>query len=856
MTNLTVIMNYGNSDIVFRRLKKYTRSREERMMKISIYTHRALGMAGVVALVAGIILTGLATIAGAADNSNTSNHLTFYTNDGQVKSSMEDYGDWFNFEMAFFKGSIYKMFYKLDVSWEHDCIAYYSHGVDETPPESPDLTLLEFCDPPILNSSVNWTCDQQIAGLRLCVFNGRLYVFYLKADAYFTSGSTWRLCYKYYDDTLDVWSEQVVLWSFNLKVPDVQSPPLGGLVVKVMNGLVYLLVQAGSRPLYAFQFDRAGLVNYDPNHLVSFNLESSSDLLLNGDVLLKITDDPNDHREFIAFVTKDDGTNKPAGACKLYVYDPAEGTSGSVAKVANIPNGPNGKGWKDLAVAQGNVDLCEPYSVNALQIWGFPWDDKQLHHTQFVFNDDGKTGSFNLSGWVDLTKVWSSAENSKSYKNYNRGLMAAGAFPSQGTESDGTAVLSMHTWVWWYGKNSGLMAHNHGRSIRYLGDYLRLENPVQTDTSVEKDPNEAWILLGIITALPPYYPNSADPSELEDFLMVQYGLSSTQEISSSVTTENSFSFGYSKNKILKSAGVGGEFGISYSHAVQHTQKQTSTVTTKTQQTFSPIYSDWTTYPNGQEAWALFLAPNISNDPYQVYAPPEAYAASHPNDANNLEFTVYYVYTNGSSLRAYSFDITNPSANPFFKGLTSMPSAYDYKGWSNAAYQRQTTTTDYEILTTTGISAPGSKTTWEIDYDNSIENLKGITNTMSVNAGAFGFNASMSGSIKSSSSVSTTIGTSFAITYDIYTLYDNDPSKYADWNLFLDDIGFDAYLLNAKTSDAFFIPDSCRTTGSMQYPWCLTWYVSYYDNKGGESKERAVKISGGGSSGCFIMSLIE
>lgn len=90
---MTVIMNYGNSDIVFRRLKKYTRSREERMMKIRIYTHRALGMAGVVALVAGIILTGLATIAGAADNSNTSNHLTFYTNDGQVKSSMEDYGD-------------------------------------------------------------------------------------------------------------------------------------------------------------------------------------------------------------------------------------------------------------------------------------------------------------------------------------------------------------------------------------------------------------------------------------------------------------------------------------------------------------------------------------------------------------------------------------------------------------------------------------------------------------------------------------------------------------------------------------------------------------------------------------------
>jgi hypothetical protein len=823
-------------------------------MKTRNHIHRALGMAGVLALVTGTILTGLATIAAAADNSSNSIHLAFYTNDGQVKSSSDTYPTWYNFDMAFYNGSIYKMFYRVAVTDEHDCIAYYFHGVDQTPPESPNLTLLDFCDPPILNTQT-YVCDQQMAGLRLCVFNGRLYVFYLKADAWYTTGSTWRLCYKYYDDALDAWSDQVVLWSFKFKVPDDQYPPLGGLVVKVMNGFVYLLVQAGSRPLYAFQFDGANLVNYDPNHLVSFNLESSSDLLLNGDVLLKITDNPDDNREIIAFVTKDDGASNPTGACKLYVYDPAEGTSGSVVKVANIPKGPNGKGWKDLAVAQGNVDLCEPYSVNALQIWGFPWDDKQLHHTQFVFNDDGKTGNFNSSGWLDLTKVWSDAENSKSFKNDMRGLMAAGAFPSQTTEADGTAVLSMHTWVWWYGKNSGIMAHNHGRSIRYLGDYLRLENPVQTDTSVEKDPNEAWILLGIITALPPYYPNGASPTELEEFLEVQYGLSSTQEISSSVTTENSFSFGYSKNKILKSSGVGGQFGISYSHAVQHTQKQTTTVTTKTQQTFSPIFSDWSTYPNGEEAWALFLAPNISNDPYQVYSPPETYATSHPNEANNLEFTVYYLYTNGSSLKAYSFDITNPGATPFFEGFGAMPSAYNYKGWSDAAYERQNTT-DYEILTTTGISAPGSQTTWEINYDKNITNEKEITNTMSVNAGAFGFNASMKGSIQSSSSVSTTIGTSFAITYDLYTLYDNDPSKYPDWKLFLDDIGLDAYLLNAKTSDAFFIPNSCRTSGCNQYPWCLTWYVSYYDNKGGESKVRAVRGGGGSSGGCFIMSLTE
>jgi len=792
-----------------------------------------------------LFLAGPVTVAEANDESNSSSYLAKYDNDNQVEWTC-CYPTWWNFEMAFYNGLIYKMFYRLDAFYEHDCIAYYAHGVDDPPQESPKLTLLDFCDKPILNTP-DYRCDQQIAGLRLCAFNGRLYVFYLKADAGYTYGHTWKLCFKLWDDDSETWSQQQTLWTFNGGTIAYQTePPLGGLVVKVMNGLVHLLLQAGGYPLYAFQFDGAKLVNYDPSHLPAFNLESTSDLLLNGDVFLKLTDDPNDHRECIAFLTKDDGLYKPTGVCKLYVFDPAEGTYGSVIKVTAIPNGPNGKGWKDLAVAQGNVDKCEPYNINALQIWGLPWDDKQLHHIQYIFNDDGKGGNFNSSGWVDVTQYWNDAENSKYYKNGMRGLLAAFSVPSQKTEADGTAALSMHTWVWWFARTSA--SHCHGRSIKYLSDYLRIENPTQTDTSVEKDPNEAWILLGVITALPPYYPNSAKPADLDGFLAVNYGLSSTKEISSSVTTDNSFSFGYSKKDILKAEGIDGEFGMSYTRAVQHTQKQTSTVTKNAQQTFSPVYVDWPDYPDGQEAWALFLAPNISNDPYQVYAPPETYAGSHPNPGNDLEFTSYYVYTNGTSLRAYSFDITKPDTNPFFKGLSSMPSAYNYKGWSNEAYQRQPTA-DYEILATTGITAPGSKTTWGIEYEDKVENQNAIKNTIKVSAGAFGFKTDMEGSIVSSSSVSTTIGKSFEITYALYTLYENDPNKYPDWKLFLTDIGFDAYLLNAKTSDAFFIPDSCRTSDSKQYPWCLTWYVNYYINKGGESVGVSPR---GSSSGCFIM----
>lgn len=786
------------------------------------------GMACVRAVLAMAVLAASAADAIAADlvdGSNGSLHLSTYEKDDQVSWTWPTVS-WNNFDMAFYNGNVYK-------AYSHSkSIYYYTHGADDPPQESPDLVRIE-CG------------SRDLVAQRLCVFNGRLYLFYVNAIFYSTfsgdRGYEYTLTYRSWDDALAQWSDPIALKTWLLEY-QAQICERAGMVVRVMNGSAYILFQVvnGYPSLAALRFDGAKLTGetwYDM---------PVGELLLNGDVIPKITEDPQDHRACIAFVTKNDGSGGSAGECTLRVYDPSAGT---VAKVCKIPNGPNGKGWKDMALVQGNVDLCTAYKVSAIQLWGLPWDGKQLHHTQFVFNDAGTSGSFNPSGWVDVTGAWPDAENSEYFDNDMSGLLAVFSAPSDVVEQGtGTEALQMHTWVWWFASTTS--AHCKGRSMKYLADYLRLENPNQTDTSLDKEPNDAWILLGIITALPPYYPNGADPTELDLLIDVQYGLSSTQEIKSTVTTDASFSFGYSQGGILKSAGVDGEFGITYSHAVQHTKAQSTKVTSYTHQKFSPLFSDQANYPEGQEAWALFLAPNVCNDPYQVYSPPESYAAVHPNAANDLGFTAYYMYTSSTSVKAYSFDITKPDATDFFAGFPPMPSAYDYQGWSDPAFQRQKTV-DYEVLYSTGISGPGNQTTWGLDLEDGISNKNASKNTIKVSAGAFGFKTVMKGSIENTSTVSTAVTNSFEVSYGVYTHYDNDPDKYDDWDLFLTSVSFEAYLLNALTDKAFFIPDSCRSAEREQYPWCLTWYVGSWANHGGPSQYTVGEGGAYGSVGAAL-----
>ena len=54
---------------------------------------------------------------------------------------------------------------------------------------------------------------------------------------------------------------------------------------------------------------------------------------------------------------------------------------------------------------------------------------------------------------------------------------------------------------------------------------------------------------------------------------------------------------------------------------------------------------------------------------------------------------------------------------------------------------------------------------------------------------------------------------------------------SDYDLYLTYMNMNMYLLNAKTPNAFWIPDGAKTADRQHYPWCLTWDVISYKNMG-------------------------
>jgi len=45
---------------------------------------------------------------------------------------------------------------------------------------------------------------------------------------------------------------------------------------------------------------------------------------------------------------------------------------------------------------------------------------------------------------------------------------------------------------------------------------------------------------------------------------------------------------------------------------------------------------------------------------------------------------------------------------------------------------------------------------------------------------------------------------------------------------------DMYLLEAKTENAFWIPDGAVANGMESYPWCLTWHERYWKDAAGRT----------------------
>jgi hypothetical protein len=771
------------------------------------------------AILLALIVAGVAGTARASDTSR--DHAIFYEDDNCANGFSVSYPKeaWSGFDMIYYQGSIFETYFMAyDNDHPDDEVAIFIYkrpaGSDtDKPAEKPSHIRLKELGQTYYESTRRHSVS------RMVVFRDQLFLYNGKGyDGKDYKSNTGFILWEHRWNEADgnfPSSGATSVWSRRPGNPSHTSANavLKGLVAKTMNDKLYLLVQIKTtNELYLITYD--GVHYSTPSKIHTF---AGNDCLLHGDVVMK----GQDGEPVLAFVTKDDShySGDPTGVSKLFVFDPKDN---SVAKVADFPDK-----YKDIAVVQGNLYSCTPYNTGAVQLWGIPWSSDEIVHMQYVFDRTGKAGSFNPSGRVHAASVSSHVDASV------RGYITACSAPEQVADVDlknNPAVsLAMKDWVWWWGNTT--VSNAFGHSLKYRGDYLRNLGPEGSPTpgSLDGKVNDAWSLLGIITGLPPYYGNGVDPEKLENFYKVSYGVKNTLNVSTTVKTEGSLGFSYSKEGIFGLAKA--SMGFSFSTAVEEVNKKGKETTVETTIELSPSLITPSDMENGNQAWGVFLAPYITSDRYETYTPDRDHSKNI--EGTGLDLKLYYTYIgDNSSIVTQKFDMANPG-NPFnvpyFQGLTSIPNSLTYEEWlGKGPAVISTGTSDYDTLLVKQILTTDSGYDHSFDRTVSVENEHSNTNKVSVKGGLYGFEAEVEGSLTMASASSTAMGQNIKVHYAVPT-FEVPQDVPEDYDHYLMGMDMYMYLLNAKTSNAFFVPAGAKIQGAQQYPWCLTWQVNGYKN---------------------------
>jgi len=572
---------------------------------------------------------------------------------------------WRGMDMIYYKENLYNVYFKPDDPAQGPIsLRIYRRPVTEEAEGCPEHIQVPEGDQTYSNT------DKRHSAVRFAVFKDTLRLFFAKTYDDNTGYILWVKTSQ--DGGLSFPDEGIELWS-NRPKDDDNPITIQGLVVKIMNDVMYVLIQAKNTHDVYLITTSDGSTYSSPQKIATLD---GNDCLLNGDVFMR----ESDTQPMLAFVTKDDalGGEDATGVTKLYVFDPTDNSVSFVTKISGL--------WKDLAVVQGNVYNCTPYSINAFQIWGLKWGHDNLYHMQFIFNEDGKAGTFN-PGTTNPTGY----ECSSHVDNEFRGYLAACSAPEPVQDGDEISLQS-YDWVWWWGSTSTKNAY--GRSLKYKADYMKNLGSAGDQTTGEgPDPtanyvNDAWLLLGIITGLPPYYPNATTQAFLGNYYKVAYGNEYQVKVSTSVSSEKSVSIGY-KQGFLKGAA---SMGVSFSSAVEDTTGNVKITTARQTLEFTPALTT-PGIENGAQAWGIFLAPYITSDRYELYA---------PDQSTDFGLTLYYTYIgDNSSIVAQVFDMTdpeNPLNDPFFHGFPALPNSRDYETWQDSGPTIVSTgTDDYDTL---------------------------------------------------------------------------------------------------------------------------------------------------------------
>lgn len=722
------------------------------------------------------------------DNSTGCSSLSFYGNDNKATYDIGD-TNWYPFDMAYYNGKIFKAYFGLQsnaYAGDVKKIIYYWHDPADPPQESPNQNILPNTD--------------HVTAFRFVILNGELYLFLAQKD-----GDNLKLHYKKYVSMGNTPSEDS--WTGRTEIRSEPGEVLGLLAATFSDGIHILYQKKGYGYANEIIFDGTTVTKTRQGfNFSSFEGGLKNSCILNSDIFFR----QSDGQQCLAIVTKDDAYQNPEGACGLFVYDPAAQVFSKICQLPNLS--------RDIAVAYGNIEDSKPYNKSNIQIWSLGWTDEKLKHIQCTISDDALSGTLHDATWNNICDTYSDARCSSHDHTDKRGYLSAKLSVSQDTED--SSLLITNIWVWWYGHTESYV---HGRSFKYKSNYLKYKQTEVYD-SINDGPGPSWQLLGIIMGFPPYYPNGCSGTPLGN-IFVQYG----QDQSNTITTAGSAqaSFGISLGKSFGPPKTPfASIGFSIADSFAQTLSNTTTLSKSFYEKLSAASSDL----EGNTAWGVFLVPYMRNNLYELIA---------PDGTTDMDYELYYMYidSDSSSVQCLPFDMTAPGSdnNGYFKGITtpdkknSYPNSKDFESWADGIYDLGTVSTkDYDMVFTNSVTGGGDGGSQAYTISKAVLGSDTHSNTLKITLSAkfFGFGTEDSFTLTTSTAVSSTVKNNMGVSCGLPPCNDNDPLP-ADFDNYLYLITDRFFLLNPKTINCFWIPDSCKEKGIKQLPWCLTWHVDSY-----------------------------
>jgi len=213
---------------------------------------------------------------------------------------------------------------------------------------------------------------------------------------------------------------------------------------------------------------------------------------------------------------------------------------------------------------------------------------------------------------------------------------------------------------------------------------LRVDSTAITDTSdlsqysddpdIQASVTQAWRLLGVIHGPPPLAFND-DPSKNQTSVTVNWGSTSSDTQTSSVTSTSSKSYSEQASgttPVFSFTLTGTE---SFMHASGNTESVTSKLSSEYSQTLNSVDSSGDVVNQG---WLLYLMPTVYNEAYKAY--------NFLGD--DLDHVVYITWIGDIVMEAIQYTATDPSQPSNFDntqlslaaGITATPAVDDPNAW--------------------------------------------------------------------------------------------------------------------------------------------------------------------------------